>query len=300
MSKTHLSSQSTTRKITLIILGVVLAGTVFLLPQFVTEPWIVGEADDLPVVPEASPSTVSPSTAAELTRYRQESQSVLAEIVAIRDRLLESKVERWQEVEFQQALDMIEAGDERYSYGDYKLSLEQFRQALGRLSDIEKLGQQKLADAKVEAGAAIESLNLNVASTSIELASAIAPQDSEVQRLAARVETLEQVSGHIEAGDQALARDRYQAAQSEYRKAVGLDPLHKRAAKSLALASREVTASVFRGHMSRGLAAMESQDYEAARSAFLDAGKIYPGDAGVAKALEQVENRESGIFVHAG
>ncbi len=118
-----------------------------------------------------------------------------------------------------------------------------------------------------------------------------------MQRLAARVETLEQVSGHIEAGDQALARDRYRAAQSEYRKAVGLDSLHKRAAKSLALASREVTASVFRGHMSRGLAAMESQDYEAARSAFLDAGKIYPGDAGVAKALEQVKNRESGNFV---
>jgi hypothetical protein len=34
MSKTHLSSHSTTRKITLIILGVVLAGTVFLLPNW--------------------------------------------------------------------------------------------------------------------------------------------------------------------------------------------------------------------------------------------------------------------------
>jgi tetratricopeptide (TPR) repeat protein len=296
-SKTHLSSQSPTRKITLVILGVVLVGTVFLLPQFVTEPWIVGEADDLPVVPESSPSTVSPSTAAELTRYRQESQGVLAKIVAIRDRLLESQVERWQEVEFQQALEMIEAGDEHYSYGDYKLSLEQFRQALSRLSDIETLGQQKLVDAKVEAGAAIESLNLNVASASIELASAIAPQDPQVQKLAARVETLAQLATHIEAGDQALVRDRYQAAQSEYRKAVGLDSSHKRAARSLAQVNKEVTASVFRGHMSRGFAAMENQDYEAARSAFRDAGKIYPGDTGVAKALEQVENRESGIFV---
>ena len=82
MSKTHLSNQSPTRKITLVILGVVLIGTVFLLPQFVTEPWIVGEGDDLPVVPESSPSTVSPSTAAELTRYRQESQGVLADALA--------------------------------------------------------------------------------------------------------------------------------------------------------------------------------------------------------------------------
>jgi len=297
MSRTHPDSQSTTRKITLIILGVVLAGTVFLLPQFVTEPWVVGDGDDLPAVPEASPSTVSPSTAAELTRYRQESQGVLAEIVAIRDQLSESEVERWAEVEFSQALDMVEAGDERYSYGDYESSLEQFRQARNRLADIEKLGRQQLNTAKAEAGAAIESLNLNVASASIELASAIAPQDPEVQNLAARVETLAQLARHIEAGDQALARDRFQAAQSEYRKAVDLDPLHERAARSLALANRELTASVFRGHMSRGFAALESQDYDGARSAFLKAGKIYPGDAAVEKALAQVENRESGKFV---
>jgi tetratricopeptide (TPR) repeat protein len=297
MSRTRPAGQSTTRKITLIVLCVVLVGTVFLLPQLVTEPWVAGGADDLPAVPESSPSTVSPSTAAELTRYRQESQVVLAEIVAMRDRLRESKVERWAEVDFQQALDMVEVGDERYSYGDYESSLEQFRQAHSRLADIEKLGRQELVDAKVEAEAAIESLNLNVASASIELASAIAAQDPEVQKLAARVETLAQLAGHIEAGDQALARDRFQAAQSEYRKAAGLDPSHKRAAKSLALANREVTASAFRGRMSRGFAALESQDYDGARTAFLEAGKIRPGDAAVAKALEQVDNRESGNFV---
>ena len=75
--------------------------TVFLLPQFVSEPWVAVGTDDLPPVPEASPSTVAPSTAAELTRFRQESQGVLAEIMAIRDRLQQSSVERWAEVEFQ-------------------------------------------------------------------------------------------------------------------------------------------------------------------------------------------------------
>ena len=100
---------------------------------------------------------------------------MLAEIVTIRDQLGESNVERWAEVEFQFALDLIEDGDERYSYGDYELSLEQYRQARSRLAEIEKLGQQKLADAKVDIGAAIESLNLNVASASIELAAVISP-----------------------------------------------------------------------------------------------------------------------------
>ena len=165
------------------------------------------------------------------------------------------------------------------------------------MAAIEELGGKKLADAKVEARAAIESLNLNVASASIELANAIAPQDPEVQKLAPRVEVLTQVMAHIEAGDQALAHDRFQTAQAEYRKAVSLDPLHKRAAKSLALTNKQVTTSAFRGHMSRGFAALESQDYAAARTSFLEAGKIYPGDAGVEKALAQVDNRESGILV---
>ncbi len=270
----------------------------FLLPQLVTNPWIAGDEEDLPAIPEASPSTVSPSTAAELTRYRQESQGVLAEIMAIRDRLVESQAERWAQVEFQQALDLIAAGDERYSYGDYESSLEQFRQARSRLVDIEKLGRQKLADAKLEAGDAIESLNLNVASASIELARAIAPQDPLVQKLAARAETLAQVAEHIDSGDEALDRDRFRTAQSEYRKAVDLDPLHKRATESLALANREVTASEFRGHMSSGFAALESKDYKGARSAFLEAGKIYPRDTSVQQALAQVDNRESGHFVN--
>jgi tetratricopeptide (TPR) repeat protein len=297
MSRISTASHSKTQKITLIVLGLVVAGTVFLLPQFVTEPWVSGDVDDLPVVPESSPSTVLPSTAAELTRYRQDSQGVLAEIVAIRDRLRESNVERWAEVEFQQALDMIAAGDERYGYGDYQSSLERFRQARSRLAGIEELGQQKLADARLEAEAAIESLNLNVASASSELASLIAPRNPDVQKLSMRVGTLARVAGYIEAGDQALARNYYQAAQAEYRKAVDLDPLHQRAARSLALANREVTASTFRGHMSRGFAALESQDYDGARSAFLEAGKISRGDVAVEKALAQVENRESGSLV---
>jgi len=293
MTNTRSARHSRTQKITLIVLGLVLTGTVFLLPQFVTTPWVEGELDDMPPVPEASPSTVAPSTAAELTRYRQESQGVLAEIVALRDRLLESNVQQWAEADFQMALDTIEAGDERYSFGDYAASLEQFQQARDQLAGIEEMGRQKLSDAQAAAESAIESLNVNVATASIELATTIAPDDEAVRKLAARVATLEQVVAHIEAGDQALALDQFQKARAEYRKAVDLDPSHQRAARSLASAGNEVTASVFRGHMSRGFAALEAQDYDGARSAFREAGRIRPGDNAVNQALAQVDNRES-------
>lgn len=288
--------QSKTQRITLLALGLVVLGTVFLLPRFVSEPWVAGDPDEPPTPPVASTSEIAPSTAAEKSRYRQESQSVLAEIVATRDRLTEKNVDRWAGAEFQQALQTIESGDELYGYGEYQASLERFGEALTALSHIEELGDRKLAEAKAAGAAAIESLNPNVAAGSIELAGAIAPDDPEVQELSARVASLEQVADLIVAGDEALDAGRYEAALQAYRQALELDPSHQRAAESVAVAQSELTASRFRRQMSLGFAALEQQDYDAARSSFEAAGRIYPADPAVARALAQVENRESATF----
>jgi len=297
MTKASLPSQSTARKVTLTVLVAVLLATVFLLPRFVSDPWVAGDPEALPPVPEASPSAVPPSTAAELRQYRQDSQGVLAEIVGLRDRLQQSAVERWAQADFQLALAQIEIGDENYSYGNYRESLEQFRQARDLLLGIERDGQQVLADAKTEAEAAIETLNPNAASTAIDLAVAMAPADPQVESLRQRADILPRVAALVEAGDEAMERDHFEKAMEAYQQAVDLDPTHQRAKDALAVAQREVTDSAFRAQMSRGFTAMERRDYEAARVAFRQAGRIRPGDPSVRKALEQVDNLESGDFV---
>lgn len=297
MSRTYPSRHSGTQRIVLIVMGLVLLATVFLLPRWVSEPWLGDAADALPPVPEASPSAVPPSTAAELKRYRQESQSVLAEIVSIRDRLREQEVSYWAEGEFLLAMEQVAAGDERYSYGDYEASLGHFREAQARLLAIEESGRQKLGEAKAAAASAIEALEVSEAVTAIELAGRLAPQDAEVRQLEARTGTLPEVARHIESGDQALAQDRYEDARQAYRLALDLDPQHPRAAESLRHASGEITASEYRRHMSRGLAALEGDDYDGARSAFQAAGRIAPNDAAVLAALAQVENQQAAGWV---
>jgi tetratricopeptide (TPR) repeat protein len=293
MSRTRTPSQPNTHKIVLITLGVLLLSTVFLLPQFVQEPWFAGDVSDQQPVPTPSAETVAPSTAAELKRYRQESQTVLAEIILKRDRLRERHVELWAQADFQHALGQVEIGDEEYSYGNYSRSLDLYRQARAALSDIEKFGEQTLAKAKTDGFEAVESLNQNIAQAASALAHSIAPEDPDVQALVARAETLPQVAEHIEAGDYALDRDRFSVAQTEYRKALGLDPAHKRASESLSLASREVTGGAFRREMSRGFDALENDDFDTAISAFRSAGEIQPGNPAVSQALAQVANRES-------
>lgn len=293
MSRNTSESRSKTQKITLIALGAIVIVTVFLLPQFVTEPWLAPDDQPLPEIPQGSPQNVLPSTAAELKRYRQESQNLLADIVTMRERLTASNVGLWAEVEFKQAEDLIASGDEHYSFGEYDVSLDRFQQAHTRLTGLEALGRQKLAEAKASTEAAIESLNSNVANSQIELARAIAAEDPEVQALSARVAALAALTEHIEAGDRALELDKYAKAREEYRAAVALDPDHQRAANSLSRANRAVTDSDFRNHMSRGFAALERGDYDSAQSSFQSAGRIYPGNDAVSKALAQVENRKS-------
>lgn len=299
MTRTSPSSQSKPQKFILIVLGLALLATIFLLPQFVTEPWFVNNVVEQEIVPTPSAETVPPSTAAELKRYRQESQTVLAEIVMIRDRLRERSVELWGEADFQHALGRVETGDEEYSYGNYEASLRNYREAREQLVQLEQLGRQKLEQAKTDGVAAVEALNPNVAGPANELASAMAPEDPAVQELAARVATLEDVARHIEAGDDALIRDRYDTARSEFEKALALDPRHQRAANGLAQARNEITGSAFRRQMSEGFAALERGEYEAARAAFGRAGEIQPGNPAVSQALAQVDNRESQGFVNA-
>lgn len=298
MSGTPPKSHSKTQKVTLITLGVITVITVFFLPQFVTEPWWTGESDEGLALPPPAPDEVAPSTAAELKRYRQDSQGVLAEIVIVRDRLKERNVQRWAEADFQAALGKVETGDKEYSFGNYEKSLAYYREARDQLVDLVALGDQKFLKAKADGLDAVESLNLNIAEQASELATAIAADDPEVLALAARVETLPQVTLHIEAGDHAYARGRFEQARSEYRQARDLDPELRRAADGLALSQGEITGGAFRSQMSRGFSALEAGDYEGARAAFHKAGEIEPGNPAVGKALAQVKNRESMTFVN--
>lgn len=281
------------QKITLIVLGVVALATVFLLPMFISEPLIFGQPKDARAPPPISSTAVAPSTAAEKTKYRQDSQALLAQIIAVRDRLVEQNVDRWAAADFQQALKKIEAGDEEYNFGEYRESLDDYQQALEQFTQIEERGKQMLARSLADGFDAVESLNTVMASESVDLATAIAPHDPRVQNLAGRAAILPELADVIEQGDVARDRGELEAARAAYERAVRLDPAHRRAAASLNSLGTEITDSIFNGHMSRGLAALERGDWEGARAAFHDADTVYSGHSAVQQGLAQVENRKS-------
>ena len=192
----------------LIIGGLLLlvVAVVLLLPNMVSDPWIA-DANET-AIPGPATTAVSPSTAAEKTKYRQDSQKVLAQIIAVRDLLKQQNVEYWGDFEFRQALALIDQGDEQYGYGDYQDALASYQNSLEQLQALETAGQTTFETALRNGTEAIENAepaDIALAAEAAATAMAIAPQDSRSQQLAQRSDQLESLIAALDNGRQRLA-----------------------------------------------------------------------------------------------
>jgi tetratricopeptide (TPR) repeat protein len=264
----------------------------------VTEPWIID-----PDNPEASAipiTSVSPSTAAEKTQYRQNSQKLLAEIIMLRDGLTSQSIEQWADFEFRSALSLITAGDEQYGYGNYSESMASFNQALEQLKTLQILGEEKYQQVLITGISAVENAAIGdhaIASAAATLAMAIDASDSRSIALNQRATALPQLIEALQNAEQQLAIKQLEKASSYYQQAVAIDGKHKKAADGLVATQRAITEQSFRRAMTRGFTALEQNRFPQATDAFNQAGNIYPGRQAVIQALSQVETQQSQLLV---
>jgi tetratricopeptide (TPR) repeat protein len=291
------SKQKGIQKLAVALLLLLASGVIFVLPNLVSEPWISG-TDQSQRTLVASPTVVSPSTAAQKTKYRQEAQTILAEIIQRRDRLFnEQGVDQWGEFEFKQAQKAVERGDKEYGFGDYSDAVSSYQKALDGLTELESKAESLLEQTITEATAAIESSVLSTAVSATALATAIAPENRTVMRLSQRAQSLPTVIDAMERGEQLLALDRLDRAEQAFTEAVTADPEHRKAAAALASSQQKITEQRFRGFMSDGFRALDKNMFEAATRAFEQAGTVYQANSAVAQALAQVETRRSQLWV---
>ena len=291
------SQQQGKQRLIIGLLLVVVAAVIVLLPTVVTEPWI---ADPSASITPAAKTSVSPSTAAEKTKYRQDSQATLAQIIAVRDRLTNQSIESWADFEFRQAIALIARGDDQYGYGEYRESLASYQQSLAQLNSLEQLGQETLAKALARGIEAIESAaqtDITIAAEAASIAMAIAPQNQHSQQLELRAAALPQVVEQLQAGDKLLASKQLSGAADAYQNALNLDNQHGRAATALKSTQQAITEERFRSAMSDGFSALDQDNFAAANQAFALAGTVYTNHPSVAQALSQVKTRQSQIMV---
>ncbi|HIG67435.1 MAG TPA: hypothetical protein EYQ44_06430 [Porticoccaceae bacterium] len=293
-NKPTVDNQNKTQKLVIITLIVLVAAVVIVLPNYVSEPWV---ADDNQTDFSPPSTTVSPSAAAEKTKYRQDAQTLLAEIINIRDRLQDQAVTRWGDLQFRLALQGVDQGDEQYRYGDYQKAIDTYQLSLDQMKDLESVAQHELVEAKKMSLIAIESATVDsdaeLAINRAELAIAIAPNDKDAQILVSRASNLSLLITLLAEGRYHSEQNALGVAMTAYEKAVALDPQHIAAAAELLTTKQSITEETFRSHMSDGFVALDKLDFEQAFSAFNRAGVIHPNHPIVQQALNQVATEQS-------
>jgi tetratricopeptide (TPR) repeat protein len=285
------------QKAVVLVLAVIAVAVFLLLPQFVSEPWLAPETDQAAV---SSPAEVdlTPSTRAQKTKFRQDAQFILAKILQLRDRLIEQQASQWAGLDFDQALQAIEQGDEQYRLAEYQQALQRYQSALDQLEVLTTSATEKLAQAKIDAAAALQAGQLAEATTAVTLAVAIDPEQAEVKQLQARLAVLPELLVLLQQGQRLQQQGELQAARQAIAKAATLDPLHQQAQQALAAVAVAITDSQFNTAMSAGYRALDSDQFERATTAFQQAATVYPDNPAVEQAMGQLQSRQSQLWVN--
>lgn len=245
----------------LLIIGLLLAVVfvVFVLPNIVTQS--IDIDSDTQIIAPVNSNDLAPSAIAEKTRYRQQSQSLLALILSLRDKLQSQSVDLWAQAQFKNTMALIAEGDDQYSYGKYQQSLESYNRAYIELQELEILATEKLEQSLAEAEQAIkraDKADIDSVQNAVFLTLAIAPQDPRVQDLDKLAAQFSDLVKAISQGDQAFARQQYELAKGFYQTALTFIPEHQRTKDALGKTQAAIEFNTFTRLMSEGYSALNS------------------------------------------
>ncbi len=275
-----------------LLLGLLLAGVVFLLPTMV-DPAKVADISEAQAEPEkiiAPPD--SPWNDAQLAKQRREAQEVLSRILDIQGKLEDKKVQLWAAAPFEQAMQTAASGDEQYrqrnftqAQNNYKSSLTQFETIQAK---VETVFQQQMSQGLK----ALDDNQPKVALESYDLALSLKPDSIEADQGYRRAEVLEEVMGLVKNGKHLLKTKKLQAAKEAFEQALALDSKSAPAQQQLATTKQAITDDNFSSAMSQGYAALNQQQYPKAIKSFSAAGKIKPAAKDAKSALVQATNKD--------
>ncbi len=265
----------------------------FALPKWVETP---PSAPPRPVAakvetPAAAPQKEAVDFAA-LARAKQQADEARAPLFERLERLRERAAEQWAADDFQKATAELAAADDQYSQREYLVAVQHFERLEPLLDTLESRASAVLKEQLAAGAQALAAGRADDAKAAFALALKLEPKSAAATRGLARAGTLDQVLALLASAARAEDEGNSTAALADYRKALDLDKETQQASEGIARVSARVAGDAFASAMARGFAALGTNDYAAARSAFEAAGKIRPNAPEIGDALKQVEQSE--------
>jgi hypothetical protein len=284
------------------LLLVLVAGVFFVLPTYVTPP--EAAATNVVVVPTAAPGAapvaIAPFEEAQRLRQRETAQNTLAALLELQEELENKQVLNWAEAQFTDGLNQARSGDEAYrqqQFIDANAFYQAGLEALQRIKDSEPEFYARFlaeGDAAILAGAAA------TADRAYSQALLIDPGSNEAVAGMERATVLNQVLALLNEGRSLQADEQLEAARDLYRQAQAIDSAHVEVGAALQQVNSAIAERDFAAAMSRGYAALQGGDPEAAQRSFAQALAMKPGSAEVAAAMQQARDQQTftAISVH--
>jgi len=297
---TPANDQSRAVLIALAVIVGLLLFVFFVLPRLVTNEEI---APPTPTSEEATPLSTtggqnaavdsgtgrSPFAEAQESALRREAQEALQALLSLQESLAERGATRWGQPTYDAALESAAAGDTAYRERDFIGATAQYEEALGLLGALES-GLPQRIDALYETLlATIEKGDVLGARARFDELVEMAPADSRLITLDARVGALPDVVGALEAATEAEESGDLAAAVSAATQATQADPLHQRARARLSALQSALTRQQFTGAMTAGYAALTAQAFDQAEAQFRKAARLIPGAPEPGSALSELD-----------
>jgi tetratricopeptide (TPR) repeat protein len=262
----------------LTVLIAVAVGVVFVLPGWVADRG-AEQAVPAPVV-EAPVAEVPPEpvlSPEELARLRDEAERLLAMLLPQQGRLEDLSAESWGGEAWVDYEAAARDGDDAYLANEFQNAVPAYQRALdigegllGRAGDI--------VSSALDAGQnALVAGNAIVAQQQFSLVLGVEPDNATAAAALARAEKLPDVLALVQQAETLAREGELDDSAARYREALEMDPEWHPARQALAEVERRIQDRRFESLMSRGYAALASEDFTEAGGHFAAALELRPG-----------------------
>ncbi len=311
---THLSKASAKRRLSdvldwrsgavaTVVIAVVITAIVWQ-PQStsVPEPQNVPAANATDPAPREVTTTdaMAPFASAQHELAREKAQEALAQFVE-KQIFLENnmQVATWGAEELAAAMALAQSGDAEFQAERFDLSLQAYQDAVASLDDIIDQGNTLFEQHLASAEQYIAARSADAAVEACQQALIIKPEDPRAQALLQRAQLLPEIIGKLRTAKNHELGGRYQKALEVYAEIQQLDGQTTGLADLIASAAAAQAGDDLTGHISRGFAALERNQFEQARQAFKRALALDPGNDIAQAGLQQVA-KENDLAVIRG
>jgi tetratricopeptide (TPR) repeat protein len=244
-----------------------------------------------PVTTPAASGGAAPYSQALQAAQRKEAQDTLEQLLELQKSLKQIGVETWAGEEFAAGIRLAEEGDALYGSQDFAGAGAKYAAAVQALEALAAKSGDVHARSLEDGRAAIVAGDSGKAAAAFRMALLIRPDDADAANGLQRAEKLDQVLALVAEGDRQLDDGRLDDAEQTFRKALEIDAETTSASAGLEQARTRIAEGRFRAVMSRGYAALEAGDAEAARKAFAEATQLNPAAADAQSGLRDAQNR---------